>query len=91
MANRTAPGTPYPFVGTFCLRNPDSIRNKPAVLGPVSMSLGNICRPAPAFYINWGAVQKLNKTGKIDLEIDFEYKNNCKTWVIHRKLILSPN
>ena len=50
----------------------------------------NLCR-APALSNNNGLVQELNKTEKIDLEIDFEYKNNCKTWVIHRKFILSPN
>jgi hypothetical protein len=26
-----------------------------------------------------------------DLEIDFEYRNNCKTCIIHRKFILSSN
>jgi hypothetical protein len=32
-------------------------------------------------------VQELKKTEKRDLEIDFEYKNNCKTYIIHRKFI----
>jgi hypothetical protein len=33
------------------------------------------------------AVQELKKTGKGDLGIDVEYKNNCKTYIIHRNFI----
>jgi hypothetical protein len=36
------------------------------------------------------AVQELKKTGKRDLEIDFEYKNNCRTYINHRKFIFNP-
>jgi hypothetical protein len=35
------------------------------------------------------AVQEIKKIGKRDLEIDFEYKNNCKTYINHRKFIFN--
>jgi hypothetical protein len=62
-------------------------RLEPAVHSGCSLSLRNFSRLAPVLPSIWGAVQVLNKTGKIDLEIDFVYKNNCKTCIIHRKII----
>jgi hypothetical protein len=57
----------------------------------VRLSLRISYASAPDFSRNGGAVQELNKTGKIELEIDFEYKNNCATCIIPKKFIWTPN
>jgi hypothetical protein len=64
---------------TFAVTNPD-----PLLLCAGSRDSYVV---APSFSSIWRPVQELKKTRKIDLEIDFEYKNNCKTCIIHRKFI----
>jgi hypothetical protein len=62
---------------------PDTTRS-PAV---GSLSLRKFCPVAPVFSVNSAPSPGIKKTRKRDLEIDFEYKNNGKTCIIHRKFI----
>jgi hypothetical protein len=64
--------------------------NQPAVPAGVAY-VWVICKLNPDLLYISAPSLGIKENRKIDLEIDFEYRNNYKTCIMHRKFILSPN
>ena len=91
ISDRAAEIKTYPFGRKFCKRNPGFKGYQPAIQRTLFSGSQKSYARAPDLSRNCGPVQELKKIGNRDLEIDFEYRNTCKTCIIHRKFILSPN